>query len=107
MHSGSYTYQKGDLVSIKQSSMIVYIKETAGENYNPKEFRTAKKPMPAIFLGFLKESSDDADKELYNYLSRNTSIKNPCKVAIGNDYGYVDGSQFFYHNKRRKNEKAN
>ena len=105
MHSGSYTYQKGDLISIKQSSMILYVRDEQSENL--KEFRTLRKPMSAIFLGFLRESRDAEDKELYNYLSRNTSIKNPCKVAIGTDYGYVDGSQFFYHSKRRTNEKAN
>ena len=99
MNNGCY-YEKGDLVTIKQSSMVVYW-EVPDET---KSFKTTKKPTVAIFLGLAKETEKNSD--IYKYLINHTPIKHPCKVAIGNAVGYVDQSHFFFYN-RRTNEEIN
>ncbi len=98
MKSSCYIYQKGDLVTIKQSSTVLY-----WQMPSKRTFSTINKPTSAIFLGIAKE---DPDSDVYDYLIKHTPIRNPCKVAIGDMVGYVDQSHFFFYN-RRKNEKAN
>ncbi len=99
MSSGCY-YQKGDLVTIKQSSMVLYWQVPD----STKSFKTIKKPTSAIFLGLAKETEKNSD--IYKYLINHTPLRNPCKVAIGNAVAYVDQSHFFFYN-RRTNEKIN
>ena len=100
MNRVSYLYQKGDLITIRESSMVLYWQVPN----STKAFRTTKKPTSAIFLGLAKETEKNTD--IYSYLINHTPIKNPCKVAIGSAVAYVDQSHFFFYN-RRKNEKAN
>tara|TARA_Y100001938_G_C8058914_1_gene416045 strand:- start:154 stop:471 length:318 start_codon:yes stop_codon:yes gene_type:complete len=100
MTSGSYLYQKGDLITIKESSMILFWQMPSSD----RSFRTTKKPTSAIFLGLAKEMTSEED--VYTYLVNCTPIRNPCKVAIGDAVAYVDQSHFFFYN-RRKNEKIN
>ncbi len=99
MSSVSYLYQKGDLVTIKQSSVVLYWQVPE----QSKAFRTIKKPTSAIFLGLAKETEKNSD--IYSYLINHTPIRNPCKVAIGSAVAYVDQSHFFFYNNRRNNEK--
>ena len=100
MSSISYLYQKGDLVTIKESSMVLYWQVPN----STRSFRTIKKPTSAIFLGLAKEIEENSD--IYSYLINHTPIRNPCKVAIGDTVAYVDQSHFFFYN-RRNNEKIN
>lgn len=97
MNSGSVVYQKGDLISLKQNSLVLYWLGLQGN----KKFETINKPTMAIFLGFCQEL------EINNYLSGYTPIKNACKIAIDNKVAYIDGSQFHFYNKRRNYEKVN
>ena len=99
MNSGSYLYQKGDLVTIKESSMVLYWQVPNSTS----SFKTIKKPTSAIFLGLAKETEKNSD--IYSYLINHTPIRNPCKVAIGDAVAYVDQSHFFFYNYRRNNEK--
>ena len=99
MNNGSYLYQKGDLVTIKESSMVLYWQVPN----STRSFKTIKKPTSAIFLGLAKETEKNSD--IYSYLINHTPIRNPCKVAIGNAVAYVDQSHFFFYNNRRNNEK--
>jgi hypothetical protein len=100
MNSATHLYRKGDLVMIKQSSMVLYwIPDSI------KSFKTIKKPTSAIFLGLAKETEKNTD--VYSYLINHTPIRNPCKVAIGDAVAYVDQSHFFFYNNRRNNEKIN
>jgi len=100
MNSLSYIYQKGDLITIKESSMVLYWQVAD----SIKSFKTTKKPTSAIFLGLAKDTERNTD--IYQYLINHTPIRNPCKVAIGSAVAYVDQSHFFFYN-RRKNEKIN
>lgn len=94
MNSGSYIYQKGDLVSIKQDVIMLSCVEDV------KVFNTTKKLENGIFLGVAKE--DDSAKEIYEYCIKCTPIRNPCIIAIGGKTFYVDQSNFFFYNRRKK-----
>jgi hypothetical protein len=99
MNTGAVVYRKGDLVSIKQDTMMLF---WDSGTYR-RAFKRAKKPENGIFMGFAKEG---AEKEVHEYCIQFTPIKNPCKVAIGNRVCYVDESSFYFYNKRRKYEKV-
>lgn len=101
MNNTAYIYQKGDLVTIRQSSMVLYWHVPD----STKKFKTIKKPTSAIFLGLAEETEKNTD--IYSYLINHTPIKNPCKLAIGGAVAYVDQSHFFFYNNRRNNEKIN
>ena len=70
MNSGCY-YEKGDLVTIKQSSMVVYW-HVADEI---KSFKTIIKPTVGVFLGLARET--DEKSYIYKYLINHTPIKHP------------------------------
>ena len=98
MNDRSFIYRKGDLVSIKQDSMILYW------DHGDRMFSSTKKLENGIFMGIARE---DSSKEVYEYCTKYTPIRNPCKIAIGNRMCYVDETSFFFYNKRRYHEKVN
>ncbi len=85
-------------MTIKQDCMILYWDH--GDRY----FSSTKKLESGIFMGIAK---DDSSKEVYDYCTTYTPIRNPCKVAIGDRMCYVDEASFYFYNKRRNYEKAN
>lgn len=96
MNSGScgLTYQKGDLITIKQATMICVV------SGNMKRFATTKKPTNAIFLSY--EAASAEDEIMFEYLRHSTPISKACKVAVGNDICFVDSKSFFFHIKDRR-----
>lgn len=98
MQSRAHVYQKGDLVTIKQDTIVLYWDQTAGT----RTFHVTKKPLNAIFLGSLS-----GETETKQYLERFTPIRNPCRVAIANKIAVLDEAQFNFYNKRRNHEKTN
>ena len=98
MNRTSLIYKKGDLVSIKQDTMILYW------DHGDRMFSRAKKVHNGIFMGIAK---DDVDSEVYDYCVNFTPIRNPCKVAIGDRMCYVDETSFYFYTKRRNYEKIN
>lgn len=97
MNSGSFLYAKGDLVSIKQDTMVLYW------DHGDRMFKTIKKPQNGIFMGIARE---DSNKEVYEYCKAYTPIRNPCKIAIGDRMCYVDEASFYFYNKRRNYEEV-
>ena len=93
MSSNSLAYQKGDLITIKQSSMVCMV---SGDN---KKFTTTMKPINGIFLSY---TSLTDDTKMYEYFKRSTSILRACKIAIGNDICFVDAKNFFFHIQRQE-----
>ena len=94
MNSPSLAYQKGDLVTIKQSSMVCTL---AG---GTRRFITINKPTNGIFLSYSANSEED--RHMFEYLKQSTPITRACKVAIGNDICFVDARSFFFHIKDRR-----
>jgi len=94
MNNGSLAYQKGDLITIKQSSMICAV---SGDS---TRYSTVKKPTNAIFLSYAEHVTED--RTLFDYLSRYTPIGKACKIAIGNEIWYVDAKNFFFHIQRHE-----
>ena len=98
MSRGSLVFRKGDLISIKQDSMILYWMN------GDRAFSSTKKLVNGIFMGI---ANHDNSKEVYDYCTKYTPIRNPCKVAIGDRMYYVDETSFYFYNKRRNYEKVN
>jgi hypothetical protein len=93
MNSMSLAYQKGDLITIKQSSMVCMV---SGDN---KQFTTTRKPINGIFLSYTSPTDDSV---MYEYFKGSTSILRACKIAIGNDIYFVDAKNFFFHIQRQE-----
>ena len=83
------TYQKGDLITVKQASMMCV------QSGNTRKFITTRKPTNAIFLSY--KPTNSKDQIMFDYLSTSTPIMKACKVAIGNDICFVDSKSFFFH----------
>ena len=98
MSNASLAYQKGDLITIKQSTMICLM-NNKGDSWS---FTTTKIPTNAIFLGYASHGSDDKDRTMFEYLKSSSPILRACKIAIGNDIAYVDAKSFFFHIQRRE-----
>jgi hypothetical protein len=95
MNNSFMHYQKGDLVTIKQKSMVL---EKSSENGESKTFFTLDKPVNGVFLGVLA----DEDPENYEiHYGVGLSMKNMCKIAVGKSIYYVDERSFFFHNDGR------
>ena len=94
MNSGSVAYQKGDLITIKQASMVCVV---SGDS---KSFRVMKNPTNAIFLSY--RANNEEDRRVFEYLKTSSPIIRACKIAIGNDIAYVDAKSFFFHIQRQE-----
>lgn len=94
MNSGSVgmAYQKGDLITVKQATMMCVWSGSV------RRFITTKKPTNAIFLSYKATSPED--EIIFQYLKHSTPIMKACKVAIGNDICFVDAKSFFFHIQR-------
>ena len=97
MKNRSMAYQKGDLVTIKQSSMICLVNNGGGG----WSFKVTKSPTNGIFLAYATQESNDEDRTMFEYLKSSSPITRACKIAIGNDIAYVDAKSFFFHMKKR------
>ena len=99
MNSGSLVYQKGDLVTMKQASLVCQIEKDMDGTLK-RSFRRLSDPLSGVFLGFLDkrlvEDNDDLD-----YLNRSAAMKTPCRIAVGKSIYYVDEKSFFFHNIQR------
>ena len=92
MCKGTCTYQKGDLVTIKQDAFVLLESLSDGV---PSEYKTVKTPINALFLG------DKITEEVYEYLMLFSPMKRPCKLAVGSRIYYSDISYINYYQKRR------
>ena len=98
MNSGSLLYQKGDLVTMKQASLVCQT-FPSGDGDIKRSFRQLNKPMNGVFLGFLERSIEDDAEEL-TYLQRACQMRTPCRIAVGDSIYYIDEKSFFFHNQR-------
>ena len=98
MSNISVAYQKGDLITIKQSSMICLM-SAMDDGWS---FTTTKIPTNGIFLGYASHGADEKDRTMFEYLKKSSPIMRACKIAIGNDIAYVDAKSFFFHMKDRR-----
>ena len=96
MGSGSFIYQKGDLVTLKQAS-LVYQKTLSPDGAQKRKFMNLPKPINGVFLGFLNQF-DELDE--LEYLQSSASMKSPCRIAVGESIYYVDEKSFFFHIQR-------
>jgi len=94
MSRGDLTYQKGDLVTMKQASLVYQKHETPSGI--KKKFETLSKPTNGVFLGFL----DMSDQDDLEYLQSSASMKSPCRIAVGKSIYYIDEKSFFFHIQR-------
>ena len=95
MNSGSLLYQKGDLVTIKQASLVC-TSELGDNGELRRSFSQLKKPINGVFLGFLDNRIQDDIDDL-EYLKRAAMMRTPCRIAVGKSIYYIDEKSFFFH----------
>ena len=108
MDSGSFTYTKGDLITIRQGSMIL-ICDDADRWDSPRtgnrRFQTALKPINGVFLGEVPETPEY--KPFLEYVHNFTPLRKICKIGRGTDMFYVSPTNINFCQKRRRHEKVN
>ena len=94
MSSTHLFYQKGDLVTMKQSC-LVFEKTYTDKGIPQRKFWRLAKPLSGVFLGFAPSQDED-----FRYLQDSASMKTPCRIAVGESIYYVDEKSFFFHTHR-------
>ena len=99
MPSGSCTYQKGDLIRIRQASLLYKLGK------DRVAVSTTSSPTYGIFLGYWKEHANNFAAHVDT--ESGMFFNSPCLIAVGTQKYIVDAKNFNFHTERRKHEKVN
>jgi len=91
----SWTYQKGDLVTIKEKSLVFYHTPGSAGVQSSSRFHSIPYPINGVYLGAL-----DKNDTAFPTPGAGSPFRKPCKIAVGNKIYVVESGSFFFHIQR-------
>lgn len=90
----SWTYQKGDLVTIKEKSLVYYHTPGSVGVQSSSRFHSIPHPINGVYLGALDKNDTAIPTPGAG------TFRKPCKIAVGNKIYVVESGSFFFHIQR-------